>query len=234
MNYQADDDYDDGEDSGQKKKQPWLWRIFKWIVCALAAFIVAAVIYRSTSTNTPSELKNYLINSERIEKTYTQLKDDFKIYKIEVRNAFSNGDAFFVDSAYYLESAETLQAMLRCKTGRLRDVFDAFSGNGSAAPLKVYLKLSEIGDDEAGAAIYVQPANESAFGKNKDAYRYFVYSFEDIKIDDAKTKIEMYVFENIPEAAEFDEEAYIARFTLLDVNMPKTKMKMNKFKFSNQ
>ena len=178
------------------------------------------------STGLPKELKNYIIKSDKIEKAYKNLKDDFKMYKIDIRGAFSMGDALFVDNVYYLESVENLQLTMRCKNSRIANIN---SDLNSLIPLfRYYLKVSLDVDTDY---IMLEPVNQSAFGKETDRYRYFVLSFDDVKIEYAKTKVELYVFMNdSDDEAAFDEDDYKARFTLFDVNMPKTKLQAKKFK----
>lgn len=224
---------------------------FRWIVYAVCIFIVAIAVFRLISTADPKELKNYIIESEKIEKAYTDLKEDFKIYRIDIRDSFSMGDALFVNNLYYLESVENLQITLRCKNSRFQDLLGSFNKANSIHPFKTYLKVSadiadiadgndkndetkestESEDEISQDYIILEPVNESAFSKDTDRYRYFVYSFDSVQINYAKTKVELYVFENSPDSvALFDEEEYLARFTLFDVNMPKTRIQAKKFK----
>ena len=91
-----------------------------------------------------------------------------------------------------------------------------------------YLKVSLDVDSDY---IMLEPVNVSAFGKDTGRYRYFTASFEDVKIDYAKTKVELFVLKN---RSDFNglalDDDHIARFTVFDVNMPKTKIPAKKFK----
>lgn len=209
-------------------------------VCLL---IIAVVIFRMVSTGEPGELKNYIIKSDKIEKAYKELKENFKMYQIKIRDTFAMGDALFVDNIYYLESAENMQLTLRFKNSRLEEMF-GYSPDGdnaiSSRPsfFRYYLKVSSVnpnaGDIESSNYIldYVilETVNENSFGKDTDRYSYYVLSFDDVKIEYATTKVELYVVKNnIVGETVFDEDDYSARFTLFDVNMPKTKVQAKKF-----
>ena len=239
-----------GENNAPKKSLMWQW--FKWIVYSVALMIIIIVIYRLISTSTPNELKNYLIKNDRIENAYLNLQDDFVIYKIDIRGAFSMGDAMFADSIYYLESAENFQLTLRCKN---KDVMRRVKNYGESFEtseiFKIYLKVSlvdvggggsgggEDGDEEGDGGVYdlysiIEPSDVKVFGKYDDRYKYFVMSFDNVIIEDyAKVKIELFICdtETVTEmkTETEDYENYVARFTLFDVNMPKSKTQMKKF-----
>ena len=228
----------DEEYGGEKKKNSWMFRIFKWIVYSVSLIVILITIYRFASMGIPTELKNYILASAKTEQAYAELKDDFLMYKFDILNAFGMGDAFHADSVYYLESVQNLQLTLRCKAGRFSDLFGSLPERDLIRPFKAYLKISEIsGDDEsesdANPDVVLESIDEAKFGKfgkNGDSYVYFVYSFDDVAVDYTKTKLELYVFDNTSETeALFDEDEYLARFTLFDVNMPKTKVQMKKF-----
>ena len=197
---------------------------------------MGTIIYRIISTATPDELKNYIIKSDKIEKSYQDLKDNFKIYDINIREPFAIDDAMFADNVYYLESVGNMQLTLRCKNSSFEDLEDL------SGAFKVYLKIYEIDvDSTVPIEEYVPPedyilletTDEKTFGKNTDRYTYFVYSFDGLKIDYAKTKVELYIFKNSPgKIAEYKEKDSIARITLFDVNMPKKRVPAKKFGFS--
>ena len=233
MDYK-DNDQDEAEYGGEKKKKSWMFRAFKWIIYSVSAIVVIITVYRCSSTAMPADLKNYIIGSPKIEQAYNVLekKDDFVIYTLDIRNAFARGDAFFADNVRYLESAETLQLTLRCKTSRFPDLFGAAENTNLAKLFKVYLKISETSESPDADYEIMESAGEARSGKSSDSYVYFLYSFDEVKIDYAKSKIELYVFYNDPETS-FDEDECLARFTLFDVNMPKTKEKMKKFTIHN-
>jgi len=240
IDYQHNENYDGEYDENKDKKQSWMWRWFKRIVYLMCILILLIVVFRLISTGDPKELKNYIAKNEKIERAYANLKDDFVMYRIDIRNAFALGDALFADKIYYLESAENLQLTVRCKNNRMADIN---SDLNSLIPFfKYYLKVSVVDNDIAADEIDEYGANsdyvfleadQTAFGKDTDRYRYFVLSFDDVKIDYAKTKVELYMCGN---GADFDaqilEDEYIARFTLFDINMPKTKMQVKKFKLN--
>ena len=237
---QYNENYGDEFEKNKNRKKSWMWICFKWIVYAVAALIIIVVAYRLIDTGMPNDLKNYIIKSDKIEKAYANLKADFKIYKIDVRNSFSMGDALFVDNVYYLESVENFQLTLRCKNSKLEQMFE----DNPAYPFRYYLKVSSVNNDLVSDSIdstvdeetdyildYVilQPMAENTFGK-EGRYRYFVLSFDDVQIAYAKTKVELYVTRNKTDGNyEFDEDDYVGRFTLFDINMPKSKIQAKKF-----
>ena len=221
-----------------------MWRIFKWIVYSVALVIIGIVAARLIATSTPGELKNYIISSNKIERAYNisvDAKDEFKIYQIKLRSPFGLGDNLFINNVYYLENAENLQLTLRCKNSRFENLSGSF--------FKVYLKVTDTSgvfeiDVETGElneapenaskawhSVILETVNQDIFGKNSNRYMYFVYSFDDVKINYADTKVELYVFDNSSgDITEFDEDKALARFTLFDVNMPKLKINAKKFK----
>ena len=219
---------DDGNYGGEKKKKSWMFRIFKWIVYSVSMLVIVISIYRCASTGMPAELKNYIAGNQKIEQAYAELKDDFVMYSLDIRNPFALGDAFFAENVYYLESAGNLQLTLRCKTSRLPYLFRSSEQAVLARPFDAYLQISQTSESEDPGCFVFEPASEIKFGKNDDSYVYFVYSFDDVAIDYNKSKLEFYVFDSIS-GAFFDEDAYLARFTLFDVNMPKKKMQLKKF-----
>jgi len=205
------------------------------MVYAVSLIVILITIYRCATIGTPAALKNYIMQNEQIDAAYKELKENFVMYKLETRNPFSMGDAFFIDSAYYLESAKNLQLVIRCKTSRFGDFLELFSGDSSLSPFVVYLKISETSDDVGDTAkeetvVIEEAAKEESYGSYKDSYMYYIYSFDGVEMDYAKTRLELFVFDNSLDAkAPFDEEGYIARFTLFDVNTPKTKLQAAKF-----
>ena len=254
MFYQNNDNYDYGGHGEPVRKKSVFPQILKWIIYSVCILILAIVIYRLISTGLPKELNNYIIQSPEIRAAYKNLKDDFKIYQIDVRGTFALGGALFIEKAYYLESAKNLQIILRCKNEKLARMILSDPGvvgehkdsNNPAAPLKTYLKLSEIADinetditditeetditDETTDYIVLETAGAAAFGKSEDRYKYFVFSFDGVKIDYAGTKVEFYVFyDNNRDEVMFDENEAVARFTIFDINMPKSKLQAKKF-----
>lgn len=230
MDYRANENDDEEYGGGNKKKKSSMFRAFKMIVYSVSIIVIVVTIYRVVSIGMPSELKNYLVGSQRIEQAHASQNDDFVMYSLGIRNAFGRGDAFFVDNVYYLESAETLQLTLRCKTSRFPVLFGSSGEPVLAQPFEAYLKISETSGGDELDYIVLETSDEVKFGKNNDRYVYFVYSFEDVAIDYANSKLELYVFDNASAAAApFDEDRCLARFTLFDINMPKTKVQLKKF-----
>jgi len=182
------------------------------------------VAFRLISTGLPGELKNYIIKSGGIEKAYaasTEAKSEFKIYKFELRDPFALGDALYLESALYFENAENLQFTLRCKGSGLREM--GLDKPFARFYLKVYPDFSEI-DPE-----YIILRFNALESHPKGRYEYLALSFDGVKIDYAKTKVEMYLLGD-GAFEEFNENETLARFTLFDVNMTKKKMAAKKFK----
>jgi len=245
MNYQ--DGENDNYGYGEPKKKSAFLTAAKWTVYSICILIIIIVIYRLISTATPKELKNYLINSPKIEETYKNLKDDFMIYQIDVRIPFALGDALFIEKVYYLESAENFQIMMRCKNEKLARL----KLSSLDESFKVWLKLStrkDTPETETSAEIFtettenttesgdwitdcvIEPTTIKTFGKSSDRYKYYVYSFDGVKIDNVKSKVEFYIFDddNSGEII-YDEENALVRFTMFDINMSKKKVQMKKF-----
>ena len=243
---QNDDNYGYGDPVKKKSMFP---KILKWTIYLTCLLILVIVVYRLISTGTPKELDHYIIRSPKIEDAYKNLKNDFKIYEIEVRSAFAMGDAMFIEKVYYLESAENLQITVRCKNLKLAQLIlselgtvgDQTRSNNPTSPLKMHLKHSvtaDVGetdeteetleDDTVQDYVILETVNAMTFGKSEDRYKYFVLSFDGVKIDYVKSTVRLYIFladeENFP-----DEEAAIARFTIFDINTPKTKVQAKKF-----
>jgi len=247
-NYNTDENYD--KEEPEKKSRLWQW--FKRIVYSVCILIIVISVYRLISTAAPKELKNYIIKNEKIERIYTDLKEDFRIYKIDARTPFALGDAMFLDNIYYLESAENLQMTLRCKNSRIEQINSDSPGvvgryNSEETPLIYYLKVSgaendadiadideidDTGEYEKTAGpdyILLKPASQKTVGKNTDRYRYFVLSFDGVKIDYANTKVELYILRNGGDGENmFDGDDYFARFTVFDVITPKSKIQAKK------
>ena len=243
INHQNNDNYNDEYDGDKPQKKSWLAICFRWTVYAVCLLIIGIVIYRLISTQLPEELKNYIIKSEKIEKAYADLKEDFRIYKISIRNKYARGDAFSANNVYYLESAENLQLTLSCKNSELYEMADKYKADESS-PFKFYLKIYEItktaGTDEITEPetteyeprdyIITEPSDIVLFGKSTDRYKYFVLSFDGVEIDYTKTKVELYIAIDSPlEKTSFADGYYIARFTVYDVMTSKTKVNLKKF-----
>ena len=211
------------------------------------------MIFRIITTGTPAELKNYIVKNASVEKAYSEFKNDLAIYEIDIRIPFAIGDALFVDNIYYIEKAENLQLTLRFKTNRTDNIVHLHPEflDSSEYPFKFCLKVSdtstttsEAADDDSevdltGADwnyVILETVDEHTVGKVTDKYRYFVVSFDDVKINYANTKVELYMFANSPNRdGEFDftedEKKVLARFTVFDVNTPKSKVQAKKFGF---
>jgi hypothetical protein len=175
---------------------------------------------------TPKELENFIIKSDPIEKAYAARKDDFVIYEIKVRDFFAIGDALFIDSVYYFESAETLQFTLRCKNSALERIT-----NGSDDPFRLTLNVFTEEAEEGKAAEAAEPSAMQSLNKAGDRYVYFVYSFGGVKIDYAKSKAELYIF--FAEEENYPDTDYSAdRFTLFDINTQKEKIPAKKFNWN--
>ena len=233
MDNQYNENYNDEFNRDKTQKKSWIAQCFRWIVCGVAILIVLIVIYRVISTGTPNELKNYIIKTKRIDTAYSSLKEDFKIYKIDIRDAFSMGDALFAENIYYLENAESFQVTVRLKNSRLKELFKDYGDDKFMFYLKVStvnpdIDVSELQDGYILDYVFLNAANESIFGSVDDKYKYITLVFEDVKINYANTKVELYVFES-NKVGEIDEKQHDVRFTLFDINMPKTKADAKKF-----
>jgi len=249
------DNYDNGEYNQNKNTiGSVIFKAFKWFIYAIGLLIIGIVIYRFISTATPSELKNYIIKSDTIEKAYSEsvsAKEEFKIYRLEMRNPFSLGDALFVLNPYYLENAENLQLTLRCKNSEVQNLIGSYNyDDDNTSKFYYYLKItdttpinetkteSETSETEVKAIPnyrFIEPVNSSSFGEAADRYKYFTVSFDGVKIDYANTKVEFYVFVSRYDGnTVYDEANYLARFTIFDINMPKTKLNAKNFKIDQK
>lgn len=211
---------------------------------SLGVFIFGIIIFRLISTGTPSELKNYIIKSDGIEKAYKASGNDFTIYKIDVRSPFTFGDAIYAESVLYLENAENMQFIIRCKNEAVNKLLDYYDNSDSKLPFKFYLKVSDTSTgtdaesendgDSDWDYIILEPQGLVTFGKDTGRYKYFMTSFDGVKIDYANTKVELYMLMNsVRGEIIFSEEEAFARFTIFDINMPKSKVAAKKFKLSN-
>jgi len=202
--------------------------------------IICVIAYRLVSTSTPDNLKNYIVKNERIETAYTELKDDFLIYKLNIRSPFALGDTMFIDNVYYLESVGNLQFTVRCKNDVMEELISKYNMQ-VLSPFKYYLKVStvKVNDETAETTeteeveildfVLLEDFTVNVFGENKDRYKYYTLSFDGVEIDYIKTKVEIYMFLNTEtEPVEYDETKADARVTLFDINMPKDKIKPEK------
>jgi hypothetical protein len=261
MNYRNNQDSERGSDfeyGKNKKKKIGAGTVMRWTVYLVCLFILGTVIYRVISTGTPGELRNFIIQNQSVQRAYTEFKDDLVIYNISVRQPFAIGDNLFADNVYYIENAENLQIMLRCKNERYRDLPGSIFRvllkvtDTTAAGLDIFdmydmYDTRDTHESESGAdpeeteqrketeeindgVILLESVTEHAHGRETDRYRYFVYSFDGVKIDYANTRIELYVFlsdeENFPEI-----DYSIARFTVFDRNMQKRRAEAKNFNF---
>ena len=231
-NYRYNSNQDQDEDRElireENKKKSKIGRILKWTVYSVCIFIFTAVIFRLITTGAPGELQNFIVKSESVQKAYSEFKDDLKIFKIDIRVPFAVGDSLFVNNVYYIEKAENLQLTLRLKNSRFQDL----TGD---APFKAILTVFTAEEEDEDGVIYgtttviMEPSGSQSFGKIADNYRYFVYSFDEVKIDYANTRIDMYIFyaddENFP-----NEDSALTRYTVFDSMTPKSKMQAKKFK----
>ncbi|MCL2095875.1 MAG: hypothetical protein FWH10_03110 [Oscillospiraceae bacterium] len=210
--------------SEEKKRGITAGTVMRWIIYLICVIILGSVIFRTVSMRAPGELKNYIIGSESVANAYIELGESLGVYKISVRNPFSGGDALFADNIYYIERAENLQLTLRFKTSRL----DGGNLNVST-PFRAVLKVS--GDDSDSEDLF-GAVDIKSFGRETARYRYFVYAFDNIKIDYANTKIELYIYlESDIDTDRNPDEIYgeispVGRFTLFDVNMPKSEVRV--------
>jgi len=199
------------------KKKFGVGSVLKWIVYSVCIFFAATLIFRLISTKTPGELKNYIIKTESVNAAYAKQKNELAIYKIDVRNSFALGDALYIESAYYIEDAENLQITLRFNNARLPQL----SGDSPFLPL---LSVGMAEDEPE----QTEHKDIHTTGKTTDRYRYFVYSFEGVKIDYAKSIVELFIFlegeENYPDA-----DYAAAKFMIFNINMPKSKVKTKIF-----
>ena len=256
----GENEYAQSQNKNKNKIASVIFKTFKWFIYAIGIFILGVVIYRFMSTATPSQLKNYIIQSDTIKNVYSDsisAKKDFLMYKFDQRDPFSLGDALFVENVYYLETAENLQLTMRSKNADVQGVFGSYDiasyDYNIPNPFKFYLKVTDtipINETESETSntsntsstssadinsslnyVIIEPVNSSSFGETADRYKYFTVSFDGVKIDYANTKVELYVFINKTEGETvFDENNTLARFTIFDINMPKTKLNAENFK----
>ena len=224
MDYRYDEDRKKIYDPDENKKKFGAGTVLRWIIYSVCIFTIAAVAFRLVTTGPPGELKNYIIKSESVKKAREESGNGLTVYKIDVRNSFSLGDALYIESVYYIESAENLQVTLRLRNGR----FEELGGESPFWPLlSVGIRETER-DENTGPAVTAEPSDEYSVGKTSDRYRYFVYSFDGVKIDYVNSVIRLYIF--IEGDAGFPDEGYsIARFTIFDINMPKSKAPAKNF-----
>jgi len=218
MNYRYNGEQNDMGEPEDKKKFG-VGSVLKWIVYSVCIFFAATLIFRLITTKTPGELKNYLIKTESVNSAYAKQKNELTIYKIDVRSAFALGDALYIESVYYIEAAENLQITLRLNNARLPEL-------SGGTPFRPLLSVGEAEDEPEKT----EHKDVYSIGKTADRYRYFVYSFEGVKIDYAKSIVELYIFfeseENYP-----DTEYAAAKFMIFNINMPKSKVKTKIFDF---
>jgi len=214
--YNGDDKDKDIYDPDGAKNKFGAGSVLKWIIYSVCIFIAASVIFRLITTGPPGELKNYIIKSESVAGAYAKSGNDLIIYKIDVRSSFALGDALFIDNVYYIEAAENLQLTLRLKTSRFPDL-------KGETPFRPLLTLGL--DDEREV---IRPSVCYPTGKPENKYRYFSYSFDGVKINYAKSILELFIFleneENFP-----DEEYAAAKFMIFNINMPKSKVPAKNF-----
>ena len=206
-------------DGNAKKIKINAGTVLRWTVYLICLIIIGSLIFRQASTATPGELKNHIIKSASVQRAHIETGGDLAIYQINVRNAFAIGDALYIDSVYYIEDAENLHITLRCKNNRI-----------DRSTLGYWLKVSYIDeneneDEDLSNEVYADIAGY--FPKDTKRYNYLVMSFDDVKIDYRNSKVELFVFRNTDGV--LTEEDAIARFTIFDINMPKSKIQAKKF-----
>jgi len=201
MDYQKDENY--GKET--TKKRNVASNILYWIIPTFFILIVIIVVFRSISTSienrTPKELQNYLIVSPEINETYINLKDDFKIYQIDIQNPYiaDNDDSLVIESVYYLEDVKNLQIMIKCKNSAVQPLI-----LNSESPFIAFLEISTKSDDDDwfGSEPYEMStlgfsvSNEEIFGNNADKYQYLIYSFNDVEIDYINSLVTLNIFLN--------------------------------------
>lgn len=215
-----------------------LLKILKYVLYMTPLVIVLIVAIRLVSSGDPQESGN-ILNTYAFESAYQNLGGDFLMYKIRVKDNFEIGDALCVLDVLYLESSHDLQLTLRGKKNRFEEicsVLDLTSVN-YADLLKLYLrvttKIPADNSDEIPQETFVADIfeiSESYLFEN-ERYEYIRVNFSDIYVDYAKTKLELFIFDKLREFSpeDLDNSHYIARFTLFDINMPKEKVKADKF-----
>ena len=215
-----------------------LLKVLKYALIITPAMIVLIVILRVFSSGDPPESK-LIINTHSFETAYKKLGNDFVMYKINLRNPFAVGDVFCVVDTFYLESSQDLQLSFRGKKnrfGEIRDYLNIASDN-YAGLLKLYLRattraLTDIPGGIQEETLFTEIFETSAqYLFETERYEYIRVNFSGIEAD-TKTKLELFVFDNLREFApdDLDNSGYIARITVLDINMPRERVKIERYK----
>ena len=212
----------------------------KWIIYLIILFIFIIVIVRLCASGDPKEYSPLLI-SEKTGTDIENLGDSYIIYNIDLRSPFAIGDALFVRDVVYLESSENFQLTLRCKKNRFDPILENLElteYNDCNGLLKLYLKITTrqepTGDTgtaettEDGTETIIVESNKNLHGviKSNSNYEYIRTDFDGVKIDYNKSKVQLYVF---PANIEYNEDEYLVKITLFDVNMSKSKTKIKNF-----
>jgi hypothetical protein len=184
-----------------------------------------------------------IINTHTFESAYRNLGGDFALYRIRVRNPFALGDTFCVLDTYYLESSRDLQLTFRSKKNRFEELSTllktkASTGNGNYADLlNLYLRVTtrefvyhsnDVREEIQSFDVFEASA---PYRFENERYEYMRVNFSGIDVDYRNTKLELFVFSNSSEynLNDIENEDYIARVTLFDINMPKESVKVDKF-----
>ena len=228
MKYRYSDD--DRTVYDEKKKKFYIGSVLKWTVYIVCIFILATVIFRLITTGEPKELKNYIIKSGSVQRAYAEHKDALLIYSISVRNPFAVGDTFFLDNVYYIENAGNFQLTLRSKNSRTEKTERENFGYWLKVS-KINTENTENPENEYDISDISEPVYAGYFEKNTARYNYLVMSFDNVEIDYANTKIELYIIGRTRDVYTEEDaiEDAIARFTIFDVNTPKSKVQAKIF-----
>ena len=215
-----------------------LLKILKYALILTPAMIVLIIVVRLISSGDPPESR-LIINTYDFQTAHNRLGNDFAIYKINVRNPFAVGDVFRVTDILYLESSRDLQLSFRGKKNRFEEVRDYLNtaGGSYADLLKLYLRVTtrtvtdipgEILEETLSAELFETSAQ---YLFENERYEYIRVNFSGIEIDARRTKLELFAFDKLCEfdPDDLDNSEYIARITLLDINMPREKVKIERY-----
>jgi hypothetical protein len=177
-------------------KQPMERIVF--LVCIL---ILALIVFRSISGETPKDLENYITGRHE---EYKNSKNAGKITQInpvsrfskDLQNPLEYDESLVIETVYYIEEAKNLQIILKCKNIEIQPLI-----SNSKEPFVLFLTINTLNDIELkeNAELITwgdSASNAEIFGKNTDKYRYFVYSFDDVVIDYGASQVNLQVSVN--------------------------------------
>ncbi|MCL2099007.1 MAG: hypothetical protein FWH24_01040 [Oscillospiraceae bacterium] len=219
------------------------FRVLKYTLYLTPALIVLIVAVRLVLSGDPPESR-LIINTQSLESAYRNLGDDFIMYEINVRNPFALGDTFYTADILYLESSGDLQLSFRGKKNKLEELrshLNVSEGN-YADLLSLYIRaetrIPADADDKIGEETVLTEIFEvsARYLFETGRYEYIRVNFSGIEIDYRRTKLELFAFgqADVYELGDWDIADYLARLTLLDINMPREKVKIGKFEILNK